>query len=240
MARLTPALQRSRLAFDYRTTRALVAPALGAVRAYRAEDDLRARREVTPDDGAAGQAVLYVVEYRLPVLVGPDTTVPAVTVRFNLLDGGNYPYSTPAAAVTSRPTPWSPHVHPATGLVCLGEGWPLAAGRMLFAQLVVHVLRLLNCDEPDRDPSYVGWNAAAIHYWRTVLHRRPLHPDLEYPRLPAELTHRGARVDATFRPVGEAAPVFAPDDFRPADAADEDADEDTDADVAFVPLWRVS
>lgn len=201
MASLTPVELRSRLAFDYRVMMGLRSPALGAVRAFASEADLRAGREVTTAQGERGGAVLYLVEYRFPILTGPGQTVEGATARFNLLAGPNYPYSRPTVEVVSRPLPWSPHVLPGPGTVCLGEGWVLARGRMLAGQLVGHVMHLLNFDEPDRGPGYHGFSTEAIKYWREVLGGRPLHPDLPYPLLPSAITHGVAEAEAEFRAV---------------------------------------
>jgi len=230
MARLTPAERNHRLALDYRTTVRLASPALGSVRAFGSEAEFRAGREVTPEEGEAGRAVFYLVAYTFPILVGPGPTTDRALARFDLTAGGNYPFSTPQVAIVTRPLPWSPHVHGASGMVCLGEGWGRARGRMLAAQLVVHVMRLLNCDEPDRDPSYGGWNAEAVRYWRTTMRCRPLNADLPYPVLPAEITHGAADtegafqalgapggfrgIDTGFRPLGDRAPADA-GGFRP-------------------------
>ena len=43
---------------------------------------------------------------------------------------------------------------------------------MLAAQLVVHLMRLLNWDEPDRGAHYTGWSPTASRYWRDVLKGR--------------------------------------------------------------------
>jgi hypothetical protein len=92
---------------------------------------------------------------------------------------------------------------------------------MLAAQLVTHVMRLLNCDEPDRGSEYGGWNPAAAHHWRTVLRKRPLNPDLRYPVLPADITHAVDDEKSGFRPaddsslcegffIGASADIFEP------------------------------
>lgn len=214
MERLSPADLVSRLAFDWRVLSALRSPHLGALHAFASADDARAGRALTPRDGEAGHAACYAVEYRLPVLVGPGKTVPTATVWFDLLAGGRYPLSDPFVTCTSRPLPWSPHVNQTSGSVCIGDGWRRARGRMLAAQLVVHVLHILNFDEPDRGPDYVGWSATAAHHWRTVLNGRPLTPDLAYPVLPVEITHAVEPEDTGF----EALTSFRPrpdDGFTP-------------------------
>ncbi|MBI5511417.1 MAG: hypothetical protein HY903_21880 [Deltaproteobacteria bacterium] len=130
------------------------------------------------------------------------------------MTGGNYPYTSPTATVLSRPFPWTPHVHPQTGMVCMGEAWRLSVGRMLFPQLIVHVMHCLNFDEPDRGPKYVGWNAEAINYWRQKLHTQPLHPDLLYPVLPLELTHGIPAAGSGMRILGAATPEDEGGGFR--------------------------
>src|SRR5262249_47522355 len=115
------------------------------------------------------------------------------------------PFSEPACFVTSRPIPWSPHFLPSSGAICLGELWGQARGAMTLGHLIVHLCKLLNFDEPDREPSYGGWNAAAVNYWRTVLRRRPVTEGLAYPTLPAEVPHA---VELPQKPL-----------FRPAAAA---------------------
>ena len=218
MGSLSPELLRSRLAYDHEVVRELRAPILGCLRAFASEQERRAGHEVDADRAALGGARLYEVEYRFPVLVGAGRTTDRVLVRFDLLAGGNYPHSEPLVAVVSRPLPWSPHVHPGSGVVCLGKGWK--ANRTLFAHLVVHVARALNCDEPDLGPGYEGWNGDAVRYWRKELKSRPLNA-LVYPVLPSRLTHgvgdeatfrRAAATDAAFTPIvaDRADAVFAP------------------------------
>jgi hypothetical protein len=73
---------------------------------------------------------------------------------------------------------------------------------MLLAQLVVHVARLINFDEPGADSSADHWNASAVHYWRTTLSGGPYLRDLTYPRLPAEITHGVTDASTVFRAAG--------------------------------------
>jgi len=223
---------RSRLGFDYEVARRLPSPVLESVRAYASTDQANRGSEVTPEQGLAGEATAYVVGYRFPILTGPDQYTDSAIVRFDLLAGGNYPYSPPAVQVISRPLPWSPHVHPASGIVCIGDGWRDARGHMLFAQLVVHVMHLLNCDEPDRSVLYSGFNAAAIRYWREKLGRKPLNPDLQYPLLPLDVAFGIQNPNASFAqsPVGCA--------FRPAVEAEgaQDFAFAIAADAGFKPL----
>ncbi len=207
MARLSQHELRSRLAFDWKVVRALKSPALGPVRGFVSADDVKRGNDATDADGDAGRVTIYVVEFRFPILIGPGPTTPSATCRFDLLAGGNYPFSTPSASFVSRPLPWSPHVHPWTGSVCLGDGWARARGKMLAAQLVGHVMRIVNCDEPDRGPFYDGWNGEAIRYWRNTLGKKPFHPELAYPVLPEEITHGYEDPKASFGAASEVGPT---------------------------------
>lgn len=177
-------LQRSRCAFDYRIATALQSPMLSSVTAYR--DALSADRglAVSAAEGEGGLATVYRVQYDLESLSGPNTRFRGLLVDFQLLSGGNYPWTEPYVTVLSRPTPWSPHFLGSAGTVCIGEGWRQSKGKMLLAQLITHVARLANFDEPDRGREYVGWNPPAATYWRTVMGARPLTPGLPYPVLP--------------------------------------------------------
>lgn len=198
MGRLDATQVRTRLRFDSEVARKLGADSLGLLRGFASMREYRAGNEASREDEEAGRVAVYEVEMRLRHLVGPGETAERAVVLFDLLAGGNYPYSDPAVSMVGRPLPWSPHVHPTSGAVCLGEGWRRAKGQMLFAQLLVHVMRLLNCDEPDRGADYAGWNAAAARHWRETLRRRPVAPDLVYPVLPIEVTHGAEDADCDF------------------------------------------
>lgn len=215
MPQLSPIELRSRRALDYRTVFGLSRETIGGIAAYARSRDIRDRRELTAAEGEAGAATVYVVEYRFPHLVDRERTAASALAVFDLNAGGNYPFSPPLGAFISRPVPWSPHVHPGSGSICLGAGWSAAGGRMLFAHLVVHVMRLINFDEPRTTPDG-GWNASADAYWRTTLGRRPYLADLRYPRLPAEITHGLSDENSVFRQ--------ATDEFRPAGGNGLDAD----------------
>lgn len=204
----------SRLAYDLEVVSELRSPALGDIRAYASEEDRRAGRRLDPSNTGGRKAIVYIVDFRFPVLVSATETTPLVTVHFDLLSGGNYPYTAPWTTVISRPMPWSPHVQPNEGTVCIGEIWRDGRGKMLLADLIIHVMRVLNFDEKDRDPLYVGWNPAAIAYWRKTMGRKPLHPDLEYPVLPTHLTHGMPEPDCSFTAISR------DDGFAPVGPAD--------------------
>src|SRR5262249_40258491 len=137
----------------------------------------------------AHRACAYLVEYQVRSLVGAGQFHDRFQISIDLLVGGDYPFSQPACFVTSKPIPWSPHFFSKNGAICLGELWTQERGSMTLGHLIIHICKLLNFDEPDREPSYIGWNAAAVNYWRTVLHCQPIDKELVYPTLPASVTH---------------------------------------------------
>lgn len=229
MSRHTPAQLRTRLAFDYRVIRGLTSTDHVVIKAAALTTERR-EREVTIEEGEAGLATRYFAEYRFPILTGPGPTTDRAIVRFDLLAGGNYPYTDPVVEVLSQPRPWTPHVHPVSGSVCIGDGWKRSRGRTLAAHLIVHVMHLFNFDEPEPDPTYRGWNGQAISYWRNMLGLRPLHPALPYPVLPADITHGVAASGSDFVPL--AAAGAADDGFRVLSPRGED-----DAD-SFAPIGR--
>ena len=200
MPRLSSAELASRLALDYRTLQGLSRETLGEIRAFSAVAP--AARELGAAEGEAGRAAVYAVEYRLPHLVSRGRTADAAVAVFDLHAGGNYPYSEPAVAFASRPLPWSPHVHPSTGSVCIGGAWKNAGGTMLLAHLVVHVARIINFDEPGAYASGNHWNASAVEFWKASLGGGPFVRDLRYPRLPVAITHGVADESTAFRAAG--------------------------------------
>jgi hypothetical protein len=93
--------------------------------------------------------------------------------------------------------------------------WSQARGEITLGHLIVHICKLLNFDEPDREPSYGGWNADAVRYWRKELGRQPITKGLVYPTLPAEVTHAVTiPCKPLFRPAAAAIVAVQPH-FRP-------------------------
>jgi len=195
-------LLRSRLALDYQVASRLRAPALKSVKAFASAEHVPRSREVTPDEGERGLATVYVVEYRFRMLAGPGDYVDGAVVRFDLLAHKGYPRTMPSVQVVSLPLPWSPHVARPSGVFCIGECWDERKGHMLLGDLIIHTMRVLNCDEQDRGAHYVGYSPAAIGYWRDVLKRQPVNPDLEYPLLPPDVAYGIEDPNATFTPLG--------------------------------------
>lgn len=211
---LTQEQLAARLAFDYRITLALKAPCLGEIRAFPDESAFAAQKPIKKEEQVS-RARLYRVDYRIQTLSGPGQFIDGCTVKFDLLAGGNYPFSSPVATVISRPTPWSPHFH-SGGPVCLGSGWSEARGKMLFPQLIIHVAKLLNFDEPGHGPNYVGYTPEATRYWHKEYQGRPLNPHLVYPELSLDLIH-GEKKPCHFSPAKSQR--FAPSENAPKQRA---------------------
>lgn len=208
-ARLDRTQLRSRLAADHAVVTRMRAPTLGEIRTYESAEALAARRTIAPEAASAGKATLYLVDFTFPMLAANGGTLSKATARFDLLAGGNYPFSAPVVQFLA-PYPWCLHVQPASGTVCLGNGWEESRGRMLLGQLIVHVMRLANFDEPDRGLTHDAYDPRALRYWRETLKTGPLNPNLIYPALPSEITHGN-------RPPENSTPLFTSARPRPAD-----------------------
>jgi hypothetical protein len=185
---LSPQEVITRRAFDDEVIRSMPASPILHVEGYRSLEDISAGRTTTAAEGARGKVLYYAAWYRFPVLVGPGQTTDCAVAVFNANVHG-FPFTPPIAHITSKPKPWSPHVAPSSGIICQGDAWSRARGSMLLAHAIVHVARLRNCDEQDRSPDYVGYNAGAITYWRETMGCRPLNPGLNYPVPSVEVTH---------------------------------------------------
>jgi hypothetical protein len=188
MEKLEADLLRSRLRFDYQTVMAMSSP-LMLVEAYRNIDDLLARRDPITSEADGHLAVHYRVKYHIKTLVGPGRYSESTTVRFDLFANNNYPYKEPVCWVIESEceTPWSPHFLEGH-FVCIGPIWKRAAGQMLLGELMVHIAKLLNFDEPPyENPDYVGWRGDAVTYWVKTLDRQPISKSLVYPPLPRKV-----------------------------------------------------
>ncbi len=220
MAKLTDSERASRRGLDYRLASSMEGNGVVQISAHENPSALARELPIDPEVGEMGGASCFLAEYRFPILKGASKTMGRARVVFNIC-GEAYPFTPPTVQVVSKPLPWSPHVHPGSGTVCIGQGWVNGRGRMLLVELIVHVARILNCDEPDRGPAYAGWNAQAVTYWRNVMNCAPLNPDLRYPVLPVEITH-GVLPDeraTMFSPIVDdgfaVSPVHSDGDFFP-------------------------
>jgi hypothetical protein len=174
----------SRLRFDYQVVTAMSSP-LMEVEAYRSLDDLQARRNPVQSVDEGHLATYYRVEYNIKTLSGLGRYSNKTTISYDLFGDNDYPKSEPVCFVISKPIPWSPHFHPETGKVCIGPAWEKSEGHMLLGELMAHVARLLNFDEPKYDdPDYGGWVPEAVDYWEAELSRQPITKNLPYPILP--------------------------------------------------------
>jgi hypothetical protein len=204
------------LRFDWAIVQKMNSP-LVLIQAFKSLAELGRRKDHIVKKEDSHRASAYLVEYRVRSLVGEGVFHDHFEVSIDPLAGGNYPYSQPACFVTSQPVPWSPHFLKRTGAICLGELWTQARGAMTLGHLIVHICKLLNFDEPDREPSYGGWNAAAVKYWRRVLNRQPITQGLVYPTLPADITHAiEVPSKRLFQPAPAAVLIPARPHFRPA------------------------
>lgn len=184
MDSLTADELRSRLRFDYQTVMLMSCP-LMLVEAYRNLDDLEARRNMITSPEQGHLAVHYRVKYNLKTLVGRGRYSNSTTVRFDLFADNNYPESEPPCFVIDGELPWSPHFHPELS-VCTGPIWEEADGNMLLGELMVHVAKLLNFDEPPTPEIEYGHQPDAARYWVNELGRRPISK-LIYPSLPQRI-----------------------------------------------------
>jgi hypothetical protein len=184
MDSLTADELRSRLSFDYQTVMLMSCP-LMMVEPYRNLDDLLARRNMITSPEQGHLAVHYRVKYKLNTLVGPGRYSNETTVRFDLFADNNYPESEPPCFVIDGELPWSPHFHQDYA-VCTGDIWEEADGNMLLGELMVHVAKLLNFDEPFATKVEPGYQPEAARYWVTELGQRPISK-LIYPQLPQRI-----------------------------------------------------
>ncbi len=176
---------RSRLKLDYQVVKLMRSPLMMA-EAYRDVDDVRARRDPILSEDEGHLATHYRVDYHIRTLVGPGRYSNKTTIHFDLFANDDYPFSEPSGFVIDSPYPWSPHFSDTDGWVCIGPIWEQAHGNLLLGQLLVHVAKLLNFDEPEyAEEHYGGFHPDAVEYWETELGRRPLTKNLPYPPLPA-------------------------------------------------------
>lgn len=174
------------------------APTIGEITGFASHDAFRSGQRLSRAEREAGRARLYSIEYRFEHLVGPGQTADRAVAIFDA-SASDYPRTKPTVTFRRKPFPFSQHVHPSNGVVCLGTCWDLAAGHMLLAELVVHVMHLVNFDEPDRGTRWDGYTYEALEYWERELRGQPFNPALTYPVLPTAITHGTVREAPAFR-----------------------------------------
>ena len=156
------------------------------IAAYCNIDDLKARRNSNIPARKGSLATHYLVDYHIPTLVEANRYSQKTSVHFDMLAGGNYPYTQPVCHVFQSEMPWLPHFkrkHP----ICVGELSGDAQGATLLGHLLIRIARLLNFDELVLTGGYLNHNAEAIQYWRSQLKEKPITPNLCYPVLPENL-----------------------------------------------------
>jgi hypothetical protein len=174
---------QSRLRLDYQVVSQMYSP-LMKVAAYRNVDDLRAERYPVTSITEGNLATHYRVTYNIRTLTGSGLYSPATTVHFDLLANTDYPRQQPSCYVIDSPLPWSPHFSD-TGWICIGKIWEKSDGNMLLGELLVHIAKLLNFDEPEYvEADYGGFRPEAVSYWTKELGRQPLTRNLHYPMIP--------------------------------------------------------
>jgi len=165
------------------------------VEAYRNLDDLEAQRNKITSLQEGHLAGHYRVKYNLKTLVGPGRYSPSTTVRFDLFADNDYPENEPPCFVIDSELPWSPHFHPHLS-ICTGDIWIEADGNMLLGELMVHVAKLLNFDEPPNPNIEHGYQPDAARYWVNELKRQPISK-LVYPQLPQRVRGRERETAST-------------------------------------------
>jgi ubiquitin-protein ligase len=180
--RLSQSELAARLALDFEAAIALRSPCLIQVLAFADEHSFSGNRPIA-NGRDAKPARIYRVDYAIRTLSGAGQFIDGCSIKFDLLAKGNYPYSSPLVYAISRPVPWSPHFG-SNGAICLGSGWEAARGKMLLAQLIIHVAKLLNFDEPSHGAHL---NPGAYAFWQRHCKGRPINPELVYPSLPSNV-----------------------------------------------------
>lgn len=185
--------QRGRRSLDYRAMMSLDGPVL-QIQAFRTGVDAAQGIIATAEDGAAGAVTVYDVTCTAELPVGPDGTAAGITTRFDN-SGLNYPSDPPVASVTSAQKPFSTHVHPLSGALCLGQLWGELQGKENLAELVLRVCAAYNFEDPIATER--GFQPEAEIYRQDVLHGRPFNPNITWPVIPSDVfrvaTNNGAR-----------------------------------------------
>jgi hypothetical protein len=209
MARLTPAQMDRRLRMDEGQAAAInLDPAPIDVTAHMSAADARSGINPVGPGNSASPPEHYRVTYDFDTLVAADVRSRPTIVHVDLLANGNYPFSEPVCRTVGNKVPFTPHFD-RKWPICIGKGWT-SDGRRLIDDLIVHVAKLLNFDEPPPTPGYHGYNAAAIAWWARQ-EFRPLNPDLRYPLVDLNGVEGGG-FRPRFRPLGQ--PTHAPPRLR--------------------------
>ncbi len=185
--RLPPGQLRSRLAYDHRVLLAMAGRET-TLCSYRTSADAHAGRGQVPTPNEADPAQCFVLEVKVPTLVGPRKLSPSTTLRIDA-SGDGYPFRAPVVWHHSGPMPWNAHFGKGAPVCIGGDAWS-NQGTTLIGHLVVHLAKLLNWDEPARTSVYPGYNrAAALYHQEHYGLNRPLDVDANYPEVPTSLLY---------------------------------------------------
>lgn len=177
---LNPEKRRTRAIMDHASVEAICGDIITA-EAFRSTED---RKPLSNEDARAGQARAYIATYNFPTLAGRGTLRSGARVRFDLTNG-DYPHGPPNAQVVGW-KPWLPHVHMGSGLVCIGPSWSERRGRYVLADLVLHIARILNAEEPSTMDAF---EPATVEYLWREYQGGPINRDLALPFVPPEVVH---------------------------------------------------
>lgn len=177
---LRPHEQRSRRALDYTSVRAICGEFI-AMSAFRSIED---RTPITVDEGKSGHARVFLIEYRFPTLEPGGRLRSGACIRFDLTHP-EYPFRPPNVQAAGPFIPWLPHIHDASGMVCIGSSWQDRRGKYTLADLVLHTARLLNADEPGgpRD----AYDAETVEFLDQNYGGGPINRGLVLPAVPPEI-----------------------------------------------------
>lgn len=204
MKKLSPDELRSRLRFDYQVCQRIFSPRISGEasiisgEAYRNDTDMKLHRNRIISLSEGHLALKYRIDFHVKTLIGKDTYTDLTTIGFDL-EGRNYPFDEPPSWIISKPIPYSPHFKKGEG-ACTGNLWEIANGRMLLAELLIHIARMLNWDTAPQGTSktrgrnktediYEGWNPEAAKYYFNKFGTAPITKNLPYPLLPTDLIH---------------------------------------------------
>ena len=172
--------QRGRRALDYRAMMSLDGDVL-TIRPYVDRGAAKAGRVATAEDGANGLVTVYDVTCMVPLPVSPNEARSGITTRFDV-SGSEYPRTPPTVFVVNQTKPFSTHVHPESGIVCIGELWEELKGKELAAEFALRVIRAYNFQDPPANE--LGFQPGALFYFENVLNRGPFDPNLRLPAVP--------------------------------------------------------
>ena len=176
---LTPEQRVERQRIDHRLLAALDASEFPIrVSGHRSAEDARTSQNPVLVGDRVPPAHFRIV-YDFDTLRAPDVRHRPTVVHVAPLANGGYPRTEPGAWVVGDVIPWTPHFT-ANQPICHGERMWIS-NKTQLVDYVIHIGKLLNFDEPPPPPGYIGWNRAAIEYWRDKLKHRPLDPSLRYP-----------------------------------------------------------